>query len=505
MKRLAVCCDGTWNTPELDSPTNVVRLAQAIRPRSDDGRPQIVYYDEGVGTHGPVDRLIGGAMGAGLDLNVRQAYRFIAGNYEDGDEIYLFGFSRGAYTVRSLAGMIGVAGLLGRRHMTLIDEAYELYREQKNAAGPPAQRFRADNNVDVPRITLLGCWDTVGALGIPDKLPGIGLDRRFNKRYRWLNDNLGAHVLHALHALAIDERRREFRPTRMHGATPGQTLDEVWFPGDHGSVGGGEPHKEPLSRIALQWMVQRIEELGLGLAIDTEFDNLAPRDHNIYFSRNRSPIYSRAARDLGASPRFHESALQRYLDLPHYAGSLSPGQRNLLKAACTQQGVPGKLQIPASRIALEPGQVADAVVHAEKQRNDTGIRLESGGVYRLAVAETQCWRDGDIPPCGAAGWSTNHPALARTFRRLNRIKKPLIRMGRGRRVVAEADWFELIGVLRRSDGGEEKFRIGQGTTYTAPFDGRLFALANDIASRIDLLDTYDNNEGWLVLNIARIE
>ena len=113
-KRLVVCCDGTWNTPEMESPTNVVRLARNLLPRGRDGLPQLLHYDKGVGTGGRIDRIVGGALGKGLDTNIREAYEFIASNYVEGDEIYLFGFSRGAYTVRSLAGMIGYAGLLGR-------------------------------------------------------------------------------------------------------------------------------------------------------------------------------------------------------------------------------------------------------------------------------------------------------------------------------------------------------------------------------------------------------
>ena len=274
-KRLVVCCDGTWNTPEMDSPTNVVRLAGNVLPRSGDGVLQLLYYDAGVGTGGWMDRLVGGALGEGLDTNVREAYRFIANNHAEGDEIHLFGFSRGAYTVRSLAGMIGYAGLLGRDQMTLVGQAYELYRHGKSADRDAAKAFRAGHGTNVPPITLLGCWDTVGALGIPDKLPGIPLDQAFTDRYRWLDFNLGKHVQAALHAVAIDERRKEFAHTPMYSGSPDQVLHEVWFPGDHGCVGGGTEHKEPLSRTALEWMVEQIRELGLGLAIDTDFERFA--------------------------------------------------------------------------------------------------------------------------------------------------------------------------------------------------------------------------------------
>ena len=504
MKRLVVCCDGTWNTPEMESPTNVVRLARAVRQRDANGRPQIVYYDEGVGTHGPIDKLVGGALGAGLDFNVRQAYRFLACNYEEGDEIYLFGFSRGAYTIRSLAGMIGFAGMLGRHEITSVHKAYELYRDEKDPLEHLATEWRRSHGTKVPRIALLGCWDTVGAMGIPDKLPGIGLDELFNKRYRWVDQNLGEHVDHALHALAIDERRREFAPTLMKSVTAGQTLEQVWFPGDHGSVGGGERHKEPLSRIALEWMVAGISKLGLGLAIETPFKHVLPCDHNAYTSGNRSPIYSRQPRDLGPAPVFHDSALRRFVDLPHYADALPRKQRHLLAAAVRELGTEPTLGRLADPTPLGVGEEADAVVHAARQRNDTNVLMQADAQYEFSVAESQHWRDGDLPPCGQRGWNADDDDLVPFFRGLDRMKLPLIRLARSRRVHEDADWFELIGILCGEDGREDRIRIRDRTTYTATRDGRLVALANDVASRIDLFDTYDNNEGWLVLKVRRL-
>ena len=503
MKRLVVCCDGTWNTPEMESPTNVVRLARAVRPRDANRVLQIVYYDEGVGTHGPIDKIVGGAMGAGLDFNVRQAYRFLASNYETDDEIYLFGFSRGAYTVRSLAGMIGFAGMLRRQQLTSVHDAYELYRDEKDPAGARATTFRESHRTNVPRITLLGCWDTVGAMGIPDKLPGIGLDERFNKRYRWVNANLGAHVDHALHAMSIDEQRKEFKPTSMASVTPGQTLKQVWFPGDHGSVGGGEHHKEPLARAALEWMVGSIANVGLGLAVDARFQGMLACDHTAYSSVSRSPIYGREPRDLGSAPEFHDSALRRFVDLAHYAHTLAPEQRRLLSAAVQERNVQSTLRRPANSTVLEVDQDADVIVLAEQQRNDTHILMEAGGQYVLSVAETQYWRDGDLPPCGPCGWHEDDKALAPFFDGLDRMKLPLIRLASDRRVEPRANWFELIGILCHQHG-EDRIRIARNTIYTAPSDGRFLALANDVSSRIDLFDTYDNNDGWLVLNVRRI-
>ncbi len=130
MKRLIVCCDGTWQQLASPYPSNIVKLklAQAVRPIASDKVPQIVFYDEGIGTDS--NKLLGGATGLGIDRNIEDAYRFLSLNYVAGDEIYLFGFSRGAYRVRSLAGMIYCSGLLSRPHVTRAHEAYELYRNR---------------------------------------------------------------------------------------------------------------------------------------------------------------------------------------------------------------------------------------------------------------------------------------------------------------------------------------------------------------------------------------
>ena len=111
-KRLVICCDGTWNEPDQEvhdnpadetEPTNVLKIVRGLAPVDREQVPQVVYYDTGVGTQGPADKYVGGGLGGGLSENIQQAYRFFANNWREGDEIFLFGFSRGAYTVRSLA------------------------------------------------------------------------------------------------------------------------------------------------------------------------------------------------------------------------------------------------------------------------------------------------------------------------------------------------------------------------------------------------------------------
>lgn len=114
MKHIVICADGTWQSPESDTATHVLRLAESVAPVSASGVPQVVYYDWGVGSDG--DRLSGGITGKGIDKNIQDCYRFVVHNYAPGDALYLFGFSRGAYTVRSLAGLIRNCGILRPEH-----------------------------------------------------------------------------------------------------------------------------------------------------------------------------------------------------------------------------------------------------------------------------------------------------------------------------------------------------------------------------------------------------
>lgn len=269
MKRLIVCCDGTWNKLSNPCPTNVIKLAQAITSLGDDGIPQIVLYEEGLGTQW-YSKLAGGAFGWGIDQIIQNAYRFLCLNYDPGDEIYLFGFSRGAYTVRSLAGMMHCSGLLSRDHICKAPAAYQLYRDRDiKPSSPEAQAFRAIHGERVP-ITLLGCWDTVGSLGVPDMVPGISMDNWLDAQYRFHDTRLSSSIQHALHAVAIDEIRKVYNVTPMQtssGSTT-QVLRQVWFPGCHGCIGGGTEANRGLSDGALQWMMESTSQLGLKLKFD---------------------------------------------------------------------------------------------------------------------------------------------------------------------------------------------------------------------------------------------
>ncbi|MBS1994777.1 MAG: DUF2235 domain-containing protein [Cyanobacteria bacterium SZAS LIN-2] len=268
-RRLVILADGTWNKPDQRDrgkrkPTNVSKLARAIVPIDADGRSQIVYYHAGVGTHWSLsDHWLGGGFGVGLVRNIIDLYLWLTYNYADGDEIFLFGFSRGAYSVRSLAGLIDRIGLLPKDRAYYLPEAEALYRGR--AFDETISVFREKHHCRTPSITFIGVWDTVGALGVPIPLFNL-LSRR---RFQFHDVGLGRSIVHARHALAIDERRKPFAPTLWTGEIePHQTVEQRWFAGVHTNIGGGY-EKDGLANVALHWMVQ--EATQVGLEVDEEF------------------------------------------------------------------------------------------------------------------------------------------------------------------------------------------------------------------------------------------
>jgi uncharacterized protein (DUF2235 family) len=287
MRRLIICCDGSWHKLSSKYPTNVVKLAQAIKRRDGRSIAQIVHYSEGVGANNK--SRIGGILGLGLDEHIIEAYTFLALNYEPGDEVFLFGFSRGAYTARSLAGFIHCSGLVERSHMRSIPEAYEIYRDRDaNPRSAKACCFREKHGDRIP-IQVLGCWDTVGALGVPFNIPGFDFDEAFNRRFAFHDTRINPSVNHAFHAKAIDELREVFEVTPMKPERrKDQVVEESWFPGDHGCVGGGREEKAVLANRCLIWMLERIEAHGLRLAVNLdrveggiEYDHTAKFDNTI--------------------------------------------------------------------------------------------------------------------------------------------------------------------------------------------------------------------------------
>jgi uncharacterized protein (DUF2235 family) len=251
-KRIIFCADGTWD--DTANNTNVYKLFKAALTNSD----QVPYYDDGVGSDGnPLQKLSGGALGDGIFQKIKDGYSKIAQVYEPNDQIYLFGFSRGAYTARSLAGMIAICGLpSGKFDDNMVNTAFNAYRN-------PGQRqallasLGAYNLFDA-KLTMVGVWDTVGALGIPALFGGVS-----PLIYGFLDTGLHPDVLHAFHALSIDERRIEF-PATLWTSPPaaGQELSQIWFSGVHCDVGGGYA-ETGLSDVTLSWMMGKAAALGV--------------------------------------------------------------------------------------------------------------------------------------------------------------------------------------------------------------------------------------------------
>ena len=269
MKRLLCFFDGTWNRPDdQNERTNVVKLFSAVPPSAPDGTLQVAHYEAGIASDASYGRFkfAAGAIGDGVAERIHAGYRFLIENYQPGDEIYLFGFSRGAFQARSLGGLITHCGMLSRDHVSRVADAWTSYQNAGHTADAArVAGLRAAGHHPV-RIRLIGVWDTVGNLGIPI-IPKYA-DRR---ELTFHNTFLSPHVDIGLHALSIDEPRKFFSPTfwtkRAGEMLPdGQIIEQVWFPGCHANVGGG--YKDcGLSDISLLWMAERAAAL-TGVAFD---------------------------------------------------------------------------------------------------------------------------------------------------------------------------------------------------------------------------------------------
>ena len=265
-KNIVICCDGTWNRFDRGAETNVSKLCYCLEHHH---AQQVVYYDPGVGTiasrsmrtrvGGVWSKLLGGAFGFGVRENIAQAYKFLMTHYQEGDRIFLFGFSRGAYSVRALASVLKLFGLLERACDNLFPYIGEMILARKGVMPDFAlyDRFRGTFSREV-RVRFVGVWDTVSSVGWftnPVMLP-----------YTRKNDVVDA----VRHAVAIDERRKNFRHN-LFTAAPGQDLKELWFVGSHGDVGGGYPERESgLSKLALEWMIDEAVGLSEPLLVNDE-------------------------------------------------------------------------------------------------------------------------------------------------------------------------------------------------------------------------------------------
>jgi len=271
MKRLAIFLDGTFNT--LNNNTNVWRL-KSLTVESGEQR---VYYSQGVGTQrGEVAR--GGVEGYGIDDEIIEAYTWLIQNFDDGDEIFIFGFSRGAYTARSLSGLISKCGVMKLGAPLSIEQLYARYRLYVAPTIKSLQEKELPKNASIEdqwlvkyscqtMITFIGVWDTVGSMGLP-----LGSIEAKIHKYRFLDTHLRLNNENAFQALALDEHRRDFEPTfwtktdkiGVLGAAerPINSVEQRWFVGAHANVGGGYP-SDPLAQRPLKWLMEKAAACGL--------------------------------------------------------------------------------------------------------------------------------------------------------------------------------------------------------------------------------------------------
>ena len=313
MKRFVICLDGTWQQLKQEKLTNIGIIARSVAhthtTETGDKIPQVVIYSQGVGTNTAalgkasflgrtsraINKMAGGIFGEGLEDLLVDTYLRLAFNYEHGDEIYIFGFSRGAFAARSLSGLINCSGIISRVHAEQAWEAFRLYRTALPRNATEAQRqeleearrhfrrtfgkgLRAEDGTRVqneapPPITYLGIFDTVGQRGMPDAFGWIS--DLFNRRYGFHNLRICPNVRAARHAVAIDEKRLGFPPTlwqhideanaeahRRPDADPKRIYyEQRWFVGAHGDVGGG--NDSPLSAAPLKWISEGAAACGL--------------------------------------------------------------------------------------------------------------------------------------------------------------------------------------------------------------------------------------------------
>ncbi len=318
MKNIVICCDGTGNEYGRHN-SNVVKLYQRVIRDSD----QIAFYDPGVGTFSFLGRslgrrtgiLLGKAFGAGLQVNVEDAYRYLMARYRPGDRVFLFGFSRGAFTVRALAGMLHKCGLLQRGSSNLVPYASKIYNRRDSDA--VAAGFK-DTFCQECKPYFIGVWDTVGSLGW-----------FWGKKF--FNARLNGDVTFGFQAVSIDECRRKF-PVNLWDESrqnEGQTIEQVWFPGVHSDVGGSYADAG-LSDIALKWMLEKAQERKLRLR-EGWADKLNP-DPSGRIHQSRAGLWRLwppAEREIPECSMIHSSVFQR-MDNPanNYRPRNLPAQYN---------------------------------------------------------------------------------------------------------------------------------------------------------------------------------
>jgi hypothetical protein len=511
MRNLVVCCDGTWNSPEqeqggLPSPTNVVKLYNTLDNVDNDDNEQLKYYHSGVGVEDKLWRKIaGGAFGLGLSQNIMSAYKWLACNYQTGDRIFMFGFSRGAYTVRSLAGMITQCGLLDLTDIpdedtwNKVEKIYDkAYRHKKDISGEN-MNFHTGQDYKNGKVFFLGVWDTVGALGIPNDLGVLNLLDK-SENYSFHDLSLSKNVEHARHAVAMDEKRACFTPTLWENIANGHDVKQVWFPGVHSDVGGGYLECG-LSDGALKWMMDEATAVGLRLC-QSMYSQVVPNDKGV----------------------IHDSCTGGFKMLktqPRSVPQISQSNNSLHGSVISRQQAPPIFQAPYRQTtSLVKGKPVKLQIYAREHWNYTGIYLETGCKYRLKACGK--WLDKTIQ-CGPDGSNNGQfqaeklAQIAGTLLgKLEGIFEKITKNDEvdfiGTRREEQYPWFSLIGAIANGDNPDkdgtpaphETFLIGKefktdnSNEFSPEKSGYLYCFANDA------WHFYGNNRGSVTLEITKV-
>jgi uncharacterized protein (DUF2235 family) len=511
MKKIVICCDGTGNEYGTQN-SNVIKLYHCL---SYTNGSQISYYHPGVGTMGDMralsaagkvwTKIRGLAFGYGLSQNIADAYQFLMQTFEDGDAVYIFGFSRGAYTARALCGLLEMMGLLYPGNEGLIPYAMRLFKRTdgllvKLAIRPNKFYIAAGFKSTFARECkphFLGVWDTVCSVGwILDPLglkPG-SLPYTFE-----LKD-----VSTIRHAVSLDERRAFFRSNLVRDA-PAPRLKQVWFAGVHSDVGGSYPEPQSgLAKITLSWMLREAAQAGLQLdsaTVESTLEGItharplpSAQKHNSltplwwlgefwpkftkqrvsppgvapekYFGWPRLNLFRR--RHVPEGSCIHESVIKRMQIVPDYKPSNLPAQRT----------VEPDLESAPLHLQLEPGESASFGIFASLKWNNTTLQVRSGQTYELSATGT--WYDAHIRS-GPDGYQS---------------QEWLMRLFSSRRRRPKDAWFALIGAI----GQDEKttFLIGMNLRWAVTADGTLYCFADDVPG------FYFNNSGSVKLSVTRI-
>lgn len=488
MKRLIVCCDGTWNSATdvkdgVPIPTNVVKFRNALADSDSQDREQRIYYHPGVGVGVDLfDKVIDGATGRGLSRNIQSAYKWLADNYDSDadDTIFALGFSRGAFTARSLVGLLTHCGLPLKADWNIVQEAYDLYRldpRAKETAAAQAQ-FRAKHDCDPgPPVAFLGVWDTVGALGIPKSLDWLGLEAT---KFEFHSTTLSPAVHVARHAIAVDEQRANFTPTLWTERAATQDVKQVWFPGVHCDVGGG--YKETgLSDGALLWMIDEASHAGLSFR-EAMVKQLAPDARGVLHDS-----YTGVFHVANCQPRSFPCLVK---------GSTGSIEQTIHDSTLERITAPPIEQAPyRETTALAAGKSVEISIFARDFWNSTSVYLEAGAEYTFVAAGS--WQDAHYTtgPEGMGGGLVHW--LESSAKRVD-----------------TAPWFCLICAIGDAGNPDNAgnpqpmtvFAVGKGVARLAvKKGGYLYGFANDAVLPLGETIFYRNNRGSVRLTVTRIK